>query len=1338
MSARSPRRREAVLAFDALHIEGGLLAPEWLARAARLDAPHQAEADYRVPRGLQLRDEIGRAWRIAQAHHDDYRTGLARKADPTALSTRFVLGLLREVFGFRSLEVSPPLVVGDRSWPIGHAALGGRAPVVIAPAGAGLDAPHAIFGEAGRRRSPFGLLQEALNAAEGALWGLTCDGERLRVARDNASLTRPAWIEADLARIFAEDRFADFTALWLLVHESRFGQPDARPEDCPLEVWREAGRQEGTRALTQLRVGVKDALEALGQGFLAHPDNGALRARLEAGQLSRRALFQQLLRLVYRLIFLLTVEERGLLHPPGANAGALALYAEGYALRRLRERAVRRSAHDLHADLWEAQKIALRALDKGEPRLGLPALGGLFAARQCPDLDGAKLQNRHLLTAVFRLSWMRDPSGLSRVNWRDMGPEELGSVYESLLELEPEVSVAARRFRFSDGAAGNARKTTGSYYTPDSLVQVLLDSAFEPVVRETLAAHPDRPAEALLALTIVDPACGSGHFLLAAARRLAAHVARVEADGTPSAADYRHALRRVVGRCIYGVDLNPMAVELCTVALWMEAVEPGLPLGFLDAHIRCGNALVGATPALLEAGVPDDAWAPLDGDDKKVASALKKRNKAERGGQGTLVSAWSKGGAEGARLREAVRALEVAPDSDAAALAEKEAAWAALQASDAWRRQHLVADAWCAAFMWPKPAGGGPVVEAAPTAGLWRDLREGRGSAPPLLTETTAQLAAQHRFFHWHLAFPGVFERGGFDVVLGNPPWEQVELSEQEFFATRNPDIARAANAASRKRMIASLPDDDPVLWAEWTRSTRETNAQTAFHRNTTRFPLCAVGRVNTYALFAELYLSLQSMNGAVGCVLPAGIATDDNTKAYFTRLVSGQQLRALYHFENEERVFIGVNNMFRFVLLSLVGTARPVRSSELVLFARSPATLNDSTRRYTLSAREFRAVNPNTGTLPTFLTRRDADLNLTIYMRTGVLWREGPPEENPWGLRFMQGVFNMASDSDLFRTGERLRAEGWDVAGNCFVRGSQMMLPLFEAKMVHLLNSRYAGFERATQANLNKGTLPPTDITDLEQPTYLISPQSWVTKTEVEERLRGRWDRGWLLGWRDITNAHNERTVIASLIPRVAVGHKFPLLLPAQPAHLIASLYANLCSLTLDYAARQKVGGTSLTYFVLKQLPVLAPAAYAPPCPWDHAHSVADWLLPRVLELTYTAWDLEAFGRDVGWAGPPFRWDADRRALLRAELDAAFFHLYGLSRDGTDYILDTFPIVRKNDEKAHGEYRTKRLILEAYDAMAVAARSGRPYSTPLDPPPADPRAAHDPATRPAWAPELT
>ena len=636
---RKPRKQEAQLAFEAISIEGGLLLPEWLARVAQLQADHQTEADYAVPKGLNLRDEIGRYWRIAQANWKEFESGLATGSGERALSERFVLALLRDSFGFATLVPIGSMQVGERTFPIGFSAHGMRIPVVIAPAGQGLETPLLEQGEGGRRRTAFGLAQEYLNAVDEALWGLVSDGKTLRILRDNASLTRPAWVEADLARIFSEGRYADFAALWLLAHESRFGKPGQPATDCALEAWREVGREEGTRARLKLRDGVESALLALGQGFLTQPENQALRADLQSGTLPTKDYFNQLLRLVYRLIFLLTVEERGLLHTEGVDEKAKALYLEGYSLRRLRERSVKRSAHDRHGDLWEATKIAFHGLAEGEPRLGVPALAGIFASDQCAALDGAKLENRALLLAVFRLAWLRDDGGLARVNWRDMGPEELGSVYESLLELVPQVA-AARTFGFAQGGEtkGNARKTSGSYYTPDSLVQVLLDSVLDPVITDTIAKNVENPVDALLALSIVDPACGSGHFLLAAARRLAAQVARLEAGGTPSAGQYRHALRQVVGRCVYGVDLNPMAVELCRVSLWMEAVEPGRPLSFLDSHIQHGNALLGTTPELMAKGIPDAAWEPIEGDDKKTASALKKRNKDAAKGQRSLDS----------------------------------------------------------------------------------------------------------------------------------------------------------------------------------------------------------------------------------------------------------------------------------------------------------------------------------------------------------------------------------------------------------------------------------------------------------------------------------------------------------------------------------------------------------------------------------------------------------------------------------------------------------------------------------------------------------------------------
>jgi hypothetical protein len=1328
---RRSARREAQLAFEALSIEGGLLSPDWLSRVAQLTAGAQTESDYRIPKGLHLRDEIGRYWRIAQAHWNEFAAGLPSpftpsvggrsppesRGEPWALAERFVQGLLKDAFGFDSLAAAAPVVVSERTYPIGFSAMGGRVPVVIAPAGSGLDTPSMAFGDASRRRTAFGLAQEYLNAIESALWGIASDGISLRVLRDNSSLTRPTWIEADLLRIFTEQRYADFAALWLIAHESRFGRPEQPSSDCALETWRNAGSEEGTRAREHLRRGVEEALIALGEGFLAHPENQSLRAALQDGSLCTKDFFNQLLRLVYRLIFVLTVEERSLLHPADANDAAKTLYAQGYSLRRVRNRAVKRSAHDRFSDLWESVKIVFRALVGGEPRLGLPALSGIFAKNQCGTLDGAKLENRALLLAIFKLAWLREDSGLARVNWRDMGPEELGSVYESLLELVPQIAKDGRQFAFAQGGEtkGNVRKITGSYYTPDSLVQVLLDSALEPVIADTIAKNPDKSAEALLALSIVDPACGSGHFLLAAARRLAAHIARIYANGTPSAPEYRHALRQVVSRCIYGVDLNPMAVELCKVSLWMEAVEPGLPLTFLDSHIQCGNSLLGTTPELMAKGVPDAAWEPIEGDDKKAASALKKRNKKHADEN---QKAWSfvTGSIrdESAAISKAVAELDAQPDADAGALGHKESRWGLILESPEYRHQKFVADAWCSAFSWPKQPGA--LADAAPTNDLWRQIRDAQVHPPGLTAKTVSELAERYRFFHWHLQFPQVFAKGGFDVVLGNPPWEHVELKEEEWFAERRPDIAAAPNAALRKKLIAALQDEAPGLWTQFRAAQRRFDGDTHLMRSSRRFPLCARGRINTYAIFAEHNRSLLGPSGRAGFIVPTGIATDDTTKDFFRSLVETASLAVLFDFENRDGLFPHVARQLKFCLLGL--GAAP--TADLVFFAYAPTDLLPRDRHVSLTPADFVVLNPNTGTCPTFRSRRDAEINLAMYNRVGVLWREGEKQGNPWGLRFMQGIFNMASDSGLFLERAEMDPQG-------------EYAPLFEAKMLHQFDHRYGDYSDRPEDKEGTDTrsLPEIPLERLLDPGYVPVPRYWVERAEVTTRLQGIWGRDWLFGWRDVSKSYNERTVVSSILPCVAVGHKFPLMMPSAEPVLVAALYANLCSFVLDYAARQKVGGTSLTYFILKQLPVLAPNTYEAIAPWSPRLPLRDWLLARVLELTYTAWDLEPFARDVGYDGPPFRWNPERRFLLRCELDAAFFHLYSLSRDETAYVMETFPIVKKNDEKAHGDYRTKRVILEIYDALAEAERTSKTYQTRLNPPPADPRLAH-PARSPA------
>ena len=1300
----------ARVALEALSIEGGLLGAEWLARVAQLQAVTQGSGDYRIPDGLHIRDEIGRSWRIAQASFKAMEAGRAGGGDHSALAERFVETFLRDALCFASLTRAEPTTVGDRTYPVRFFAVGDRVPVAVAPMGTGLDAPLPELGDEHRRRSAFGLLQETLNASSPALWGLATDGLSLRIARDNASLTRPAWIEADLGRMFTEELYSDFAALWLLAHESRFGRAEDPPETCPLEAWREASREEGTRARDKLSAGFQQALQILGQGFLSHTANNELRSGLRKGNLTTDRFFGQLLRLVYRLVFLLTVEERDLLHPKRVSKSVRELYADGYGLRRLRDRAVRRSAHDRQGDLWEAVRIVFRGLASGEPRLGLPALAGLFGSEECADLDVAKLENRALLGALFQLAWLREPTGLVRVNWRDMGPDELGYVYEGLLELVPQITGNGRTFSFAcaDESVGHARKTTGSYYTPDELVQVLLGSALDPVIDRTVDANPERPVEALLDLAIVDPACGSGHFLLAAARRLAERVARLQAGATPTPEGYQRALRDVVRRCIHGVDANPLAVEICKVGLWMESIDPGLPLTFLESHIRCGNSLIGTNRALMGDRVPDAAWVALQGDDRKVTNALKRSNRVEVAGETRLPFEVRD---EPDRVRDAMRAVEDVPDTDADSLAEKQRQWEALLASSAYAREKLVADAWCAAFLWPKSEMG-PVVDAAPTTDAWLALRDRQAPVSSAFLETMEGIVEDYGLFHWELAFPEVFARGGFDVVLGNPPWERVKLQEQEFFANREPSIANARNAAERKKLIAALPATDPVLWQEWTKATRIAQGQSHFVRQSGRYPLCGKGDINTYALFAEHNWRVLAPRGCAGFIVPGGIVTDDTTKEYFQALLDGSALASVYHFENESQVFKGLHHAYRFVLL----TIRESDRADLVFYARRAADLDDPQRHFELTAADFAALNPNTRTCPTFRSRRDANINLTMYRRAGVLWQENDPDGNPWGLRFLS-MFHMANDSGLFRTRAELASAGWRLAGDRFERDGETMLPLYEAKMVHQFDHRFGSYEAQSEAQANQGKLPELGPMAHADPERTTLSRYWVHEVEVAAKLDNRWDRQWLLGWRDITGAEKIRTVIACVLPRSAVSDTILLMTPSLDPQLVAGLYANLSSMPFDYCARQKVGGVHLKYFTMRQLPAFGPSDYRVAAPWAPSTLVRDWLLPRVLELTYTAWNLKPFAEDCGDDGSPFLWDSQRRPQIQCEIDAAFFHLYGLSRDDTAYILDTFPVLERSEEREHGEYRTERVVLEAYDALADAAARGVPYESPLGPP---------------------
>jgi hypothetical protein len=1297
-------RRTAAIEFEAIHIEGGLLPAEWLGNIAALKAAHQSPADYGIPKGLNLRDELGRYWRIAKAHWSEFDNARARADDPHALTARFVHALLREVFGATDLrQQAEPQAISERQYPVTAIAREGRLSLVVATAGQRLDERDRRYGDSSRQRSAFGLLQDWLNASDAALWGVASNGIQLRLARDNASLTRPAWIEADLERIFSEERYADFSLLWLLIHATRFGNPGNLPQQCPLEVWHEGSKEQGTRAREQLRQGVEEALGALGQGFLTEAANQSLRDALACGALDRNVYFQQLLRLVYRLIFLLTIEERGLLHPADANADAVKLYADGYSLRHLRERARKRRAFDRNTDLWAGLKPVMTGLIRGQPMLALPALGGLFAEDQCPDLDASTLGNRALLEAVAKLAWIRSDGSLARINWRDMGPEELGSVYESLLELVPDISADGRVFCFAnaEGSKGNARKTSGSYYTPDSLVQELLDSALEPIIQQRISGATD-PEVALLSITVCDPACGSGHFLLGAARRLATRLAQLRAQGTPSGDDFRHALRDVITHCIFGVDRNPMAIELARMSLWLEAMTPDRPLGFLDHHLQCGDALLGlADLSALEQGIPKDAFKALSGDDKEVSKLLARTNSAELRDLERKRTARRFGQRDLLGLRhgglDRLRALEALPDATLEQIAAKQAAWQAFADESAGSPLRHAADMLLAAFLMPKTEANQDVVPT--TASVVLELL-GEHAAPGHAARRAAagETCAAARVLHWPLAFPLVYATGGFACVLGNPPWDMLQLDPQEFFAARDTAVANAKHMAERTRMIAALERDNPRLFDDYWHAVRMTEGVQNFVHSSGRFPSSGFGRLNLAYLFTELFLDLKRDDGRSGLLAPTGVATDSFSQHLFNRIADGN-LVSLYDIENRDRLFQAVDSRMKFCLLTL-GAAE---SADFVFFATQTTHLVDPRRRFRLTPSEFSLLNPNTRTCPVFRSNADAELTKRIYGSVPVLWREsidGAPEQNPWSVQFML-MFMMNTDSHLFA----------DAAND-------NMLPLYEAKLIHQFDHRWATYTP-------DGKSRDVSTTEKADPKFAVVPRYWVAKDEVSDRLHAKgWSQHWLMGWRDITNGTNERTVIASVAPLAAFGNQMPLMLFGNIDEFrhCAALLGNLCAVVLDFVARHKTGGTHMNYFIYKQLPVLPPSRYS--------ESDLVFIVPRVLELTYTAHDLGPWARDLGHEGPPFAFEPERRAILRAELDAYYARLYGLTRDELRYILDpsdvmgedypseTFRVLKNNELREFGEYRTRNLVLREFDRMLLAEANGEPYASLVNPPP--------------------
>lgn len=1374
-----------------IRVEGGLLSPDFL--DAVHEAPGQKPADFGLDARRPLIDEIAAVWSDVRTYWEAFERRRARARDGESLTTAtreaWVIPLL-EALGYSLTYQRKALSADGRSFNISHCAGTRR------EGGAGTKRGAASTGDGdesgppvhivavdqklGERppsghgtASPHALVQDYLNRSD-ELWGIVTNGAVLRLLRDSVYFSRPAYIEFDLQAMLQGERLDEFILFYRLAHRSRLpgglrsDESGVRSEGCLLEQYYQSAVEQGGRIRDGLRQAVEAAILTLGNGFLAHKANKTLRAALTSERtLSPNSFYQQLLYLIYRLIFLMAAEERNLLRlRAAAENGAVGdsapggaphaqddgqRYADHYSIGRLRRLAdAPLNSPQRFDDLYLGLRTLFEILrdETLAAKLAIPALNGeLFDPDRMAHLEMARINNRDLLAAVRELSHFTpaDEKVRRRVNYAALDVEELGSVYESLLDEHPVLVTAPNGLPQFAFVHGSERKTTGSYYTARELVKETLDSALDTVIEERLQAAAGEarkrraPAadlrlaqkDALLALRVCDSACGSGHFLLAAARRIGRRLAQVDtSEDEPAPEAVRRWTRQAIIHCIYGVDKNPLAVDLCKVALWIEGHAPGKPLTFLDAHIKCGDALVGVFDLkTLDEGIPDDAFKPVTGDDKRVASSIRARNKQERRSRQGVLTYHSEADALDA-VTQQWQADLAQPEDTPAQVRKKRAAYARLVEQEG--AQRLVCDLWTAAFFTPlteKNEAAGLVV----TSAVLHAVRgQPKGCSPQLAGHVLA-VAAENRFFHWPLEFPHVFKAGGFDVMLGNPPWERIKLQEQEFFAARDPQIATAPKA-TRGELINALPRTNPGLAQSFASAKYAAEAHSRFARASKRFPLAATGDMNTHPLFVEHCLGLLRADGQMGLIVPTGIATDEPTKELFAGLTVEHKLVSLVDFENRKPFFSAVDERSRFAIITIRNSFVP--TCEFAFFALEVEHIDDPVRRFSLSPDEIALFNPNSLTVPIFRTRVDCELARNVYIRVPILASDRQ-HSSPW-LVVLSTMLHSSSDAGLFLDEKAVINRS---------AGEDEVYPLYEGKMFMQYDHRAATVTISATARTRQRQSLDTSIEQHRDSTFSVQPHYWVRKEAIANALRRRW----ILCYKKVTSPTNERTLLACLLPPCGANDSVHIISIPDPFDAIhtAAFLANSNCLALDYMCRQKLGGQNLNFYIFKQLPFLPPTTY-------NQLSLA-FIVPRVLELTYTAWDLHPFAADVwaeagddlrpalaaqhaanraatgghAWNPPtwadlppqppescpltPFKWDDERRAHLRAELDAYYARLYGLTRDELRYILDpkdvhgpdfpgeTFRVLKEKEERQLGEYRTRRLVLGAYDRLEAA-----------------------------------
>lgn len=1216
-----------------------------------------------------------------------------------------------------------------------------------------------------QRKSPHATMLEYLNNTEN-VYGIVANGNTLRLIRNTGQLVKLTYIEFDLRRMLEEDKYTEFCLLFRIIHASRFRVTG--DEACILENWFNMSIASGNRIRDGLSDAVKKTMEIIGRAAVRGDGKGNedLRQAIYEQRLTDQQLNKELIHFIYRLLFLFIIEERNLVYQiPESSTPEYArlcklqdIYKKYYAASRFRNQSELYYLQDRrYVDLWESLMDTFRLFESAGfgDKLGIKPLGGLlFNDDTLHYLKDCTIDNEQFLQAFRALNEFIDEKGNRvKINYSSLDVEEFGSVYEGILEMQPVVTQAADAASWNYGYVGGLdRQSTSSYYTRPDLVQSLIRTTLEPVIKERIAKYQtkEEQVKALLSMKVCDAASGSGHFVLAMARTIAWYVCSIRTgEDNPASLDYREALREVIQRCVYAVDYNPDAVELCKVVLWIEGYCAGMPLSFLDHHIRCGNSVVGITDLdVLLKGVPQEAFSAEDKDVlRKIktlnAEALREINILEKENLSVGATLFNSGSmieridSEQIGLATEVKRISALPENTLLEEITKQKHWEDLMQSPRVECLRRACDIYTYAFYKQFTeedieAAADPFLSyiALPySKNVYRALEEIKhleekdsdfiqfdDNFKNEVTDTAKRL----RFFHWCIEFPDVFvKNGGFDVMCGNPPWDKIKVEDKKWFESHGRlDIVNAGTAAQRKKMIADLPQSDPQLYKEYNVAQLEAESMSKFLRFSDRFSLTATGDIDLYPLFAEhcMNCSIESW----GLVLPTAIATNDSTKVFFSRLVDDNRLRSLYSFENEEKIFPGVAHNYKFCLLT-AGKKSPVSQSvKGGFYLRRIDHLYDPNRIYTIQTEDFSILNPNTKTCPVFRTSKDALLNTQIYKRCKVLINENT-EENIWGIKFSR-MFDMSNDSALFKTYNQLIERGGVAKGDHFILNEIEYVPVYEGKMIWHFNHHYAKFPykgdrpNAIESSTTEQLMDPND--------YLV-PWYWVPLYEVDKckqrvdnhgQIIWKWNNEWVLGFRSIASSTLERTFVCGLLPNnVGIGNSVTVMYPEKGKFSDIILSSMMCSLVFDYLSRQKVGGANINTYIVKQIATLSPEQIS--------DTIVTQILTRVVKLCYFNHDLDKWAEDL-WdrmtetqkmelpeigAKTPYQYDVNIRAVLQAELDAIYAYLYGLSTQDLQYLLDpedvcgpgcineTFRVLKENEMRELGEYRTKRLVMESW-----------------------------------------